>query len=399
MKILKFVWIAFIFQTITCAGQQLPRGVHIGTDVVCGAERIDAYKNLIDGKKIGVIANQTSMIGKTHLVDTLLSLHQNIITVFAPEHGFRGVNDAGETIDDGVDAKTGLPLVSLYGNNKQPSDEQMKKLDVMLFDIQDVGVRFYTYISTLQLAMQACAKNNVMMIVLDRPNPNGFYIDGPVLQDSFQSFVGLQKIPVVYGMTIGEYALMLNGEHKLDSNLVCNLTVIPCLHYDHSTLYNLPVKPSPNLPNMTAVYLYPSLCFFEGTKVSVGRGTSLPFQCIGYPDNKVGNFIFTPNPNEGAKNPPYSGKDCKGLDLSGLNFGIFVLNNHINLEWLVDMYNGCAEPKSFFTDYFSKLAGNDVLQKQIEDHTPDYQIRQSWAADIAAFKTVRKKYLLYPDFN
>ena len=300
---------------------------------------MDKYISIIKGKKIAILSNQTSIVGNTHLVDTLLSLQMHIKRVFCPEHGFRGNADAGEHVKNYRDEKTKLPVISLYGSNKKPKVADMKGLEYVIFDLQDVGARFYTYISSLHYLMEACAENNVKLIVLDRPNPNGFYVDGPIRENDFKSFVGVDPIPVVHGMTVGEYAQMLNGEDWLTDGEECNLTVIACENYSHSDFYSLPVKPSPNLPNMTAVYLYPSLCFFEGTNISLGRGTDKPFQQVGYPDLKNSDYYFTPVSKVGAsKNPPFKDVKCYGYDLSEYGEMMMKIEKKINLFWLINLY-------------------------------------------------------------
>ncbi len=364
-----------------------------------GAERTDRYIPLIRGKRIAVVTNQTGMIGRTHLVDSLLSIGMDVVKVFAPEHGFRGEADAGEHLKDQHDPRSGLPVISLYGNNKKPQAAQLKDVDLLLFDIQDVGVRFYTYISTLHYVMEAAAEQHKSLIVLDRPNPNGFYVDGPVLDTAFRSFVGMDPVPLVHGMTMGEYARMLNGEGWLKGGEKCELTVIPCSGYDHAQYYELPVKPSPNLPNMAAVYLYPALGFFEGTIVSVGRGTQLPFQCIGYPACPIGSYTFTPVSMPGAKDPPYRDKQCTGMDLS--SFGDFYskLEPRLNLEWLIGMYNASSDKPKFFNAFFDKLAGGASLRMAIMAGEPEDAIRRSWQHRLDAFKRIRARYLLYPEGN
>jgi len=337
-----------------------------------------------------------------HLVDYLLAQKVEVKKVFAPEHGFRGDAGAGEHIADGKDTKTGLPLVSLYGKNEKPSPEMLKDLDVIVFDIQDVGARFYTYISTLHYVMEAAAENKKSVIVLDRPNPNGFYIDGPVLKKEFQSFVGMDAIPVVHGCTVGELAKMMNGEKWLKDGVQCELTVIKCTNYSHADFYELPIKPSPNLPNMSAVYLYPSLCFFEGTVVSVGRGTDYPFQCIGYPGNKTGSYTFTPKDIPGtAMNPPHEGVQCSGHLLH--EFGTFYFQNNkgLYLEWLIGLYQASESKATFFSSarFFDKLAGSDQLRLDIEAGKTKEEIIATWQKDLSAYKTMRKKYLLYTDFE
>lgn len=366
--------------------------------IVLGAEQIDAYFPLLVGKKVGIVTNQTGIIpSKTkniHLVDLLLDKKINIVRIFAPEHGFRGEEDAGAHIENGVDSKTGIPIISLYGNNKKPKSTQISDLDVVIFDIQDVGVRFYTYISTLHLVMEAVAENNKQIIVLDRPNPNAHYIDGPMLEPKFKSFVGMHKIPVVYGMTIGEYAQMINGESWLENGIKAILKVIPLKNYNHKTPYSLPVKPSPNLPNDISINLYPSLCFFEGTNVSIGRGTEMQFQVYGSPFFRVKqDFTYTPKPNLGAKSPKHNGVLVSGKDLRK-NEKL----DHLELKWLVEAYKmNTKEP--FFDEnlFFDKLAGTDKLRKSILKGESIADISKAWQADLEAFKLVRKKYLLYAD--
>lgn len=364
--------------------------------IYVGAARTDEYVPLIRGKRLAVVTNQTGMIGQTHLVDSLLAIGMNVVKVFAPEHGFRGEADAGEHVADERDARTGLPVISLYGSNKKPKPEQLADVDVLIFDIQDVGVRFFTYISTLHYVMEAAAEQHKRLIVLDRPNPNGFYVDGPVLDTAFASFVGMDPVPLVHGMTMGEYARMINGEGWLKGGVKCDLTVIPCLGYAHSSYYELPVKPSPNLPNMAAVFLYPALGLFEGTVVSVGRGTDLPFQCIGYPGCSLGTYAFTPHAMPGAKDPPYKDKACTGMDLS--SFGEFYsrLDPHLNLEWLMGMYSASTDQAHFFTSFFDRLAGGTVLRKAIISGKSEDDIRKSWQPGLEKFKAMRKPYLLYP---
>jgi uncharacterized protein YbbC (DUF1343 family) len=360
-----------------------------------GANRTSIYLPLLQYKKIGIVANQTSVIFKnnktyTHLVDSLISLNISVQKVFAPEHGFRGDADAGELIKDGIDIKTGIPIISLYGDNKKPTQEQLSGIDLIVFDIQDVGVRFYTYISTLHYVMEACAENNIPLIVLDRPNPNAHYIDGPVLEMSHQSFVGMHPIPVVYGMTIGEYATMINGEKWLKNQIKCDLKVIPLTNYNYETTYSLPIKPSPNLPNDQSINLYPSLCFFEGTNVSVGRGTDKQFQIYGSPFLANNSFHFTPQPNYGSKFPPQQGVTCFGENLQ-----FYPKLNEINLNWLRDAYSLSLNNSVFFNDFFKKLAGNDDLQQQIEQGISIEEIKKSWEKGLKSFKKIRRKYLLY----
>lgn len=367
--------------------------------IVTGAERTAQYLPLLKDKRVAVVTNQTGMIGATHLVDSLVALNVNVVKVFAPEHGFRGAADAGEHVANEQDTRTGLTLISLYGKNKKPQPEQFADVDVVLFDIQDVGVRFYTYISTLHYVMEACAENHKPLVVLDRPNPNGFYVDGPVLDTAYDSFVGMHPVPLVYGMTIGEYAGMLNGEGWLHGKAKCELSVITCVGYGHGAFYALPVKPSPNLPNMAAVYLYPSLGLFEGTIVSVGRGTEHPFQCIGYPGFGQGSYAFTPRSMPGAKDPPYKDAVCNGMDLR--EYGTFItrLEPGIHLHWLIGTYQDAKDKSRFFTDFFDKLAGNPLLRQAVLRGDDEARIRESWKPGLAAFKRVRVKYLLYEDFQ
>ncbi len=365
-----------------------------------GDMQLEKYLPLLKGKKIALVANQTSVIGNTHLVDTLRGLQMDIKVIFAPEHGFRGNADAGEHVENMMDAKTGIPVVSLYGSHYMPTSDELKGIDVVVFDIQDVGVRFYTYISTLHYLMEACAANKVKLLILDRPNPNGFYVDGPMLDPQFKSFVGLDLVPLVYGMTMAEYALMLNGEHYLRDSLFCQLEFVKVENYVHSDFFELPVKPSPNLPNMASINLYPSLGLFEGTVVSVGRGTDKPFQVIGNPKYTKGSYSFTPRSIPGAsKNPPFKGVECKGYDLS-LFGDVYIRNSKkLYLFWLKDFYDQYPVKKKFFNDFFDKLAGTDLLRKQIINGDSEEKIRASWQADIKKFKAIRKKYLLYDDFE
>jgi len=367
--------------------------------VAVGAERVGDYLPLLTGQRVGVVTNQTGRIGNAHLVDSLLSLKVDVVKVFAPEHGFRGEADAGEHVKDQRDTRTGLPLVSLYGANKKPTAAQLADVDVLLFDIQDVGVRFYTYIGTLHYVMEAAAEHGKRVVVLDRPNPNGFYVDGPVLDKAHASFVGMHPVPLVHGMTVGEFAGMINGEGWLKDGVRCDLAVVPCAGYDHGTFYELPVRPSPNLPNMAAVYLYPSLGLFEGTIVSVGRGTERPFQVIGYPGNPVGRHTFTPVPMPGAKDPPHKGKICTGFDLG--EYGSFQsrMDRRFRLHWLIDLYHNAPDKSGFFTPFFDKLAGGPDLRKRIIAGEDEERIHASWQPGLKAFMEVRKKYLLYQDFG
>ena len=366
-----------------------------------GAEQLAEYLPLLKNKRVALVVNQTSIVGKTHLLDTLLRKGINITKLFVPEHGFRGTADAGAHIKNGMDVKTGLPIVSLYGNNKKPKPEQLNDVDIMLFDLQDVGTRFYTYISTLEYIMEACAENNKELIVLDRPNPNGHYVDGPTLEKDQRSFVGMQEIPVVYGMTIGEYATMLKGEKWIDKADKLSLKIIVCKHYDHTTLYKLPVPPSPNLKEINAIYLYPSLCFFEGTVISVGRGTEKPFQQWGNPELSAKySYSFVPKSTQGASKPLFEGKKCYGENLqSELITKIIAPKDSLRLSYLIDAYNAYPVKEKFFNNFFEKLAGTKKLRQQIISGLDERTIRSSWEEDIEAFKKIRKKYLLYKDFE
>jgi uncharacterized protein YbbC (DUF1343 family) len=374
--------------------------------ILSGATRIDEYVPLLEDKQVALLVNQTAVVGDVHLVDTLVSLGVKIKRIFAPEHGFRGAADAGEHVKDSVDARTGVRIISLYGNKKKPSKEDLAGIDVFIFDIQDVGVRYYTFISSLRYLMEACAENNIPLIILDRPNPNGMYVDGPVLKKEFQSFVGVDAIPVVHGLTVAEYAYMVNDEHWLRDSLQCDFQVVLCTNYDHSRTYELPIKPSPNLPNTLAIALYPSLGFFEGANVSVGRGTDYPFQIIGSPNTKfAGAYTFTPQPKPGAKTPPFLNKECYGYNLKladnqfnrpeSSEFGRFTF------EYVITMYNHYTDKADFFlkNNFFDKLCGTDAIRKMIIAGKTEAEIRASYQAELAAYKAMRKKHLIYKDFE
>ena len=370
--------------------------------IIVGAERTSLYFKKLKGKRIGFVANQTSKIKNDHLVDILLNEGVNIVKVFSPEHGFRGNADAGAKVKDEIDLQTGLPIYSLYGKSKRkPSKEVLKDIDLILFDLQDVGVRFYTYISSMHYVMEACAENEIPLILLDRPNPNGFYVDGPILNPKFKSFVGMHEVPVVHGMTVGEYAKMINGESWLKDSVNCSLEVIPCLNYNHLMKYKLPIPPSPNLPNMRSVYLYPSLCFFEGTNVSIGRGTESPFQLYGAPyfDSKL--FKFTPKPSFGSKYPKYKEIECFGEDLRTLSLDSLKNKNSLNFNWLVKSFKMSNESLDFFNknDFFNLLAGTDKIMNLIKGGANGDQIRETYQNDLQKFKLIRKKYLIYDDFE
>lgn len=367
-------------------------------EIIVGAARTDLYFPLLDGKNIALVVNQTSTIGKTHLADSLLAADMQIVKIFAPEHGFRGQADAGEKVSDGKDAQTGIRIASLYGAKRKPSADDLAGIDLMIFDIQDVGVRFYTYISTMHYIMEACAENNIPMLILDRPNPNGHYVDGPVLDTSrYRSFVGMHPIPTVHGLTIGEYAQMVNGEGWLSAGKSCELTVITCENYRHDRPYVLPVKPSPNLPNNRAIYLYPSICLFEGTVFSLGRGTTSQFQVIGAPDYPQTAFSFTPVSRPGAKYPKHENQTCYGLDLTQVSPEQIFAERQVNLSYLLDLYQTYPHKDKFFleSNFFEKLSGNDALKVQVIAGKSEAEIRASWEPALSQFKMSRQKYLLY----
>ncbi len=361
-----------------------------------GAENLDLYLQTIADKQVGLVANQSSIVKAAgdfvHLVDTLQTLGISLVKVFAPEHGFRGLADAGEKIENQIDSKSGLPIYSLYGQNYKPTAKSLEGIDIMLFDLQDVGVRFYTYLSTLHYVMEACAENDIPLIVLDRPNPNIHLVDGPVLDMMFSSFVGMHPVPISYGMTIGEYAQMINGQQWLKDKIKTDLTVIPIKHYTRNSEYAPPIKPSPNLPNLQSIYLYPSLCLLEPTVISVGRGTNQPFQIFGHPNLWIRDFSFTPQPNQGAKNPKHNGQLCYGKNLSDVP-----KPTKIELDWLLDAYAYFPDKDSFFLNGFNRIAGNDLLQIQIKNGYNAEQIRNSWKKDLEAFKKIRAIYLMYPE--
>ncbi len=393
--------------------------------ILAGADRINVYLPLIKGRTVGIFANQTSMVGNTHLVDTLRKLGINIKVIFGPEHGFRGTADAGEKVGNYIDEKTGIPVVSLYGPKRKPSAEDLKDVDVMIFDIQDVGVRFYTFISSMQEYLEVALTNHKPLLLLDRPNPNGFYVDGPVLDMKYKSFVGMQPIPINYGMTIGEYAMMLLGEKWLSKEAneinAYNITtkpttdtpfhfmVIKCQGYTHQSKYVLPVKPSPNLPNIQSIYLYPSTCLFEGTVLSEGRGTNKQFQVFGHPLYPKNLYTFTPNPNEGAKSSKLYGQLCYGWDLSGTPDEVLKkVDNHVQLKWLMEAYKFFPQKDSFFIipksgdmekSSITRLSGNNDLWQMIKRGNSEEEIRKSWEPKLSEFKSIRKKYLLYEDFE
>ena len=363
--------------------------------ILTGADQPELYKPLLEDKAVGIVANQTSITGGIHLVDMLVKMGIDIKVIFAPEHGFRDLADAGESIEDGKDETTGITVTSLYGSHFKPTPEDLKDIDVVVFDIQDVGARFYTYISTLHYVMEACAENNVKCIVLDRPNPNGYYFDGNIADTARRSFVGMHPVPIVHGMTVGEYAGMVNGEGWLGEGIKCDLTVIKCRNYTHDSLYVLPVKPSPNLPNQTSIYLYPSICFFEGTNISLGRGTAFPFQVYGSPELPDKGFSFTPESVPGAKNPPLLGQKCFGKDLRNTIQDKIVPAPRLNLEWVIEAYRDYPDKEKFFTPYFDVLASGTTLREQIIQGMSGDEIRATWQEGLTAFGKIRDKYLLY----
>ena len=375
--------------SVTCQGQSpMP-----------GAWQTEKYFSLLVGKRVAFAGNHTATIHDKHLVDSLLSVGVNVVKVFSPEHGFRGHAAAGEHVASGIDQQTGLPVVSLYGSNRRPKAEQLLDVDIIVFDIQDVGTRFYTYISTMTYIMEEAARQDLPMIILDRPNPTGHYIDGPVLEPEFSSFVGLHPIPIVHGMTIGEYALMVNGEGWLVDGIRCDLKVISVNNYSHSTPYEIPIPPSPNLPNMHAIYLYPSLCLFEGTDISLGRGTDKPFQVYGHPNFPENYFpyTFTPRSVAAAPNPPHLNALCHGIDLSEMDIRQLMIKDHINLEYIINAYRHFPDKDAFFNPFFERLAGTARLRKQIIAGLTAGAIRESWQQDLDAFRAIRAKYLLYPE--
>ncbi len=365
-----------------------------------GADQPEKYLSLLKDKKVGLVVNQTATVGQMHLVDFLLKKKIKVVCIFAPEHGFRGDHSAGEKVASGIDAKTKLPVYSLYGAYKKPNEAQLKKLDIVIFDIQDVGARFYTYISTLHYVMEACAEQKKPLLILDRPNPNGAYIDGPILDTAFRSFVGMHPVPVVHGCTMAEYAQMINGEGWLKNQLKCNLMLVKLKNYTHQSRYDLPIPPSPNLPTMGSIYLYPSLCFFEGTPYSVGRGTKKPFERVGKPFCKIGSDTFTPVNLPGiAEHPPFEGKQCTGFLLTDYAKNLAPFENKLNLYWLIELYKNDDNKAAYFNSFFDKLAGTDMLRKQIIAGKTEEEIRKSWQAGLVKYRNMRRPYLLYSDLE
>jgi uncharacterized protein YbbC (DUF1343 family) len=363
-----------------------------------GAEQMENYLPLLKGRSVAVVANKASVVGKQNVVDTLLAQGIRIIRIFSPEHGFRGYSDAGAGIENFTDPVTGVDVISLYGKKRKPSAQDLKGIDLMLFDIQDVGVRFYTYISTLTLVMEACAENMIPLVLLDRPNPNAFYIDGPALEKEFESFVGLHPVPLVYGMTIGEYAMMVNGEGWMKNSVKCRLNVIKLENFTHRIKYMLPDWPSPNLVSMNAIYLYPSLCLFEGTMMSVGRGTLYPFEVFGHPDWLKCSFTFVPRSIQGMSlHPLYEGKECRGIDLRMITRDHPEYLGKLQLSWLIAAYTDLGTNPGFFNNYFEQLAGTAKLRDQIIQGLSEEEIRETWQDDLEKFKLIRARYLLYKD--
>ncbi len=361
-------------------------------NIIPAAYRTEEYFPLLMGRSIALVGNQASKLGRIHILDTLIKSGITIRKIFCPEHGFRGNIGAGEKVKSTTDSLTGIRIISLYGKHIKPKADELADVDVVLFDIQDVGVRFYTYISTLHYIMEACAENKKKLVLLDRPNPNGFYIDGPVLDMKYKSFAGIHPVPVVYGMTIGEYALMINGEKWLKNKMQCNLTVIACLNYNHNSRYILPERPSPNLPNMQAVYLYPSLALFEGTCINVGRGTSFPFQVFGHPQLQHCNFAYIPLSMPESRKPLHQNELCNGFDLRQT---ILPDSDKFTIKWLIFAYKNSPENQNFFNNYFYNLCGNRELEKQIINGLSEEEIKDSWKADIKKFIAIRAKYLIY----
>lgn len=385
-----------LFILIMIASLWMMPNVH-AQRVVMGDEQTDIYLPFLQGKRIALFSNHTGMIGGKHLLDVLLERGINVVAIFSPEHGFRGKADAGEKVSSSVDAKTGVPILSLYDGKKQhPGEATMRKFDILVVDIQDVGLRFYTYYITMYRLMDACAQYGRRVLVLDRPNPNGHYVDGPILDMKYKSGVGALPIPIVHGMTLGELAQMINGEGWLTASRVAPLTVIPCKNYTHQTLYVLPIPPSPNLPDMKSIYLYPSTCFFEATQVSLGRGTEKPFQVYGHPDMTGYSYSFTPRSLPGAKNPPQLNKRCYGVDLSGMS-NEEIWRRGVDLTYVIDAYRNLNGGDRFFSPFFELLVGTDYVRRMIEQGCSADEIKARWQGDVKRFKAQRKPYLLYED--
>lgn len=393
----KFKLLIFLMLTIgicSCQDKRIYNNM-----IIPGAGRTKEYLPLLENKKVGLVINQTSVIQKTFLLDSLLSLGINISAIFSPEHGFSGKGDPGEYIDDTKDGNSGIKIISLYSKKRKPAKEDVNGLDMIVFDIQDVGVRFYTYISTLHYVMEACAESDIPLLVLDRPNPVGFYIDGPVLEEEYRSFLGMHPIPVVYGLTIGELAYMINNEGWLKNRIRCKLDVIKCNNYTHDSLYQLPVNPSPNLRNMKSVYLYPTVGLFIGTEMSIGHGTGFPYLTIGHPEFTDHTFSFVPHPDLGAKNPKYNGQTCYGIDLRVYSNDSLRNMKRIDIGLIQRVYRQMNKSEDFFNDSFNYHAGNSTLKEQIIKGLSVEEIRKSWEPDLLRYRMLRKKYLLYPDFT
>jgi uncharacterized protein YbbC (DUF1343 family) len=386
MKVRYFLFIGAILSLFVAHGQKSSSSLRLG------AEQFDQLLPKLANQRVALLVNNTSVVGNTHLVDSLYKSKVNIVKIFSPEHGFRGKADAGELVSDEKDASTGIAIVSLYGKNKKPTAEQLADVDVVIFDIQDIGARFFTYISSMHYLMEACAESDKKVIILDRPNPNGHYVDGPILKPELKSFVGMHPIPIVHGLTVGELAQMINGEGWLAGNKKCQLEVIAMKNYTHQTKYSLPIKPSPNLPNDHAIAMYPTTCLLEGTTLSVGRGTTFPFEVAGHPDLKGYKFQFTPVTIEGmAKNPPHENKICHGLDLRKAK-----PTDYVSLKYIIELYKAFPDKEKFFNNYFNTLAGNKDLKEQIKKGLSEKEIHESWKPELEKYKEMRKKYLLYP---
>ncbi|MBN1252355.1 MAG: DUF1343 domain-containing protein [Bacteroidales bacterium] len=397
----KYLFLILLSAFISSCGKSQENKTNQTSDnkaIITGAEQSELYLDLLKNKKIALVVNQSSLVKGKHLLDFLIENKIKIVKIFAPEHGFRGNIDRGAHINNEIDEKTGVPIISMFGKNKRPTKEQLQDIDILIFDIQDAGARFFTYISSMHEVMEACAQNKKPLIILDRPNPLGDYVDGPVMQEKFKSFVGMHKIPIVHGLTVGELAQMINGESWLENNNKCELKIIKVKNYNHKMQYILPVKPSPNLPNQLSIRLYPSLCFFEATNISIGRGTEFPFQVIGFPDKIFGDSLFIPKDIEGMQiNPVQEGKICYGIDLRDL----IPENQHFTLKYLINFYIKSNLKDNFFSrpKWFNLLAGNNILVNQIKNGLSEEEIKKTWEKELTEYKKIRKKYLLYADFE
>jgi len=401
MKLYFLLFILLLSFLSACGATPEKRNNESENQIIPGAWQTEKYFPLLSDQRLALVGNHSSLIGNVHLADSLISAGFQLKKVFSPEHGFRGVAAAGEYVKSGIDIQTGLPVISLYGSNRRPSANDLQDIDLIIFDIQDVGVRFYTYISTMSYMMEEAARLNIPMLILDRPNPNGHYVDGPVLKPEQSSFVGLHPIPIVHGLTIGEYALMVYGEGWLGNNLKCHLKIIPVKNYSRDSWYELPVAPSPNLPNMTSIVHYPYLCFFEGTAISLGRGTDFPFQVYGHPDfpKEKFPFVFTPESRSAAPNPPLLGKQCQGLDLRTKSPQDLTTLARLDLSHLITAYQNFPNKEGFFNNFFDRLAGTSELRNQIIEGWTEDEIRNSWQKGVDDFRELRKPYLLYPDIK